>query len=450
MRNYQPLSVPRKTRFYALLLAVPLTFFVIFQQLSYSKSHELYNALLMRTELSENEACKLPNIDPWDETILPFFRKADPLNCKRLQPELTYLTPQGLILFNTTELQTAGYEITSLQCSYRCFGKELGGDDTLQYGSWTELENGTRPECEFVEVDCRKKFPPLSIYTNLHARVIPKKEIVDKNKRLPKRPNVILFVLDSVSEASWRRSLPKTLNVLLEGYKSTVFRGFNKVADNSFPNAVAFLTGKRVMTPGHSSELPDDMSKSYFDDWPLIWNDYTKEGYATFYAEDLIKYNLFYYLSNGFKGKPVNHYFRPFWVRIYETFVYRRSTPMCFGNKPSHLVQMDYLKSLLNVYKEKAPVFALHWLTELGHDWSSQVALGDADIARFFEGLKEVLRESYVFVFSDHGHRFDQIRQTVVGRLEERLPFFSVHVPEGEMERNKELRGILQRNSKVS
>ncbi|KAK0413495.1 hypothetical protein QR680_006839 [Steinernema hermaphroditum] len=308
--------------------------------------------------------------------------------------------------------------------------------------------NGTKQDCEFAEVNCRKLFPPLSIYSNLHARVIPKEEIVLKNKDHKKRPNVILFVLDSVSEANWRRSLPKTLKVLLEDYKSTVFKGFNKVGDNSFPNAVAFLTGKRVMAPGHQSELPDDMSKSFFDDWPLIWNDYSKHNYATFYAEDLIKYNLFYYLSNGFRGKPVDHYFRPYWVRIYETFLYRRSTPMCFGNKPSHMVQLEYLKSIIMAYKSKAPIFALHWLTELGHDWSNQVGLGDDDIASFFKNQKENLKNSYVFVFSDHGHRFDSIRQTMNGRIEERLPFFSVHVPESEIERNKELKGILQRNAK--
>lgn len=28
------------------------------------------------------------------------------------------------------------------------------------------------------------------------------------------------------------------------------------------------------MTVGHEDELPSDMSNSFFDDWPLVWNDF--------------------------------------------------------------------------------------------------------------------------------------------------------------------------------
>jgi hypothetical protein len=56
--------------------------------------------------------------------------------------------------------------------------------------------------------------------------------------------SVTLFVLDSVSQSHWHRGLSKTLNVLEQRYKAKVMTGFNKVADNSFPNAIAFLMGK--------------------------------------------------------------------------------------------------------------------------------------------------------------------------------------------------------------
>ncbi|TKR88639.1 hypothetical protein L596_012848 [Steinernema carpocapsae] len=186
------------------------------------------------------------------------------------------------------------------------------------------------------------------------------------------------------------------------------------------------------------------MSQAYFDDWPFIWNNFSAHDYTTYYAEDLPKYNLFSYLSNGFKGKPVDHYFRPFWLKVHENLVYRRSTPLCFGNKPSYVHQLYYLESFIKAYKNKAPIFAFNWLTEIGHDWSHQVGVADHDIAEFFKKMREDLKDSYVFVFSDHGHRFDPVRQTVIGRLEERLPFFSVHVPEKEVAKNPELKEILK------
>ncbi|KIH52706.1 hypothetical protein ANCDUO_17190 [Ancylostoma duodenale] len=47
----------------------------------------------------------------------------------------------------------------------------------------------------------------------------------------------------------------------------------------------------------------------YFDEHPLIWKDFEKAGYTTYYAEDYPVFNLFSYLAKGFRRKPVHHYF---------------------------------------------------------------------------------------------------------------------------------------------
>lgn len=80
-------------------------------------------------------------------------------------------------------------------------------------------------------------------------------------------------------------------------------------------------------------------------------------------------------------------------------------------------------------YPYGTPKFAINWLTELGHDWMNQVNVGDEDLMQHFKDLKEHLNETILFVLSDHGHRFDAIRESVIGRLEERLPFFSITIP---------------------
>ncbi|CAN8008487.1 unnamed protein product [Ixodes pacificus] len=60
-----------------------------------------------------------------------------------------------------------------------------------------------------------------------------------------------------------------------------------------------------------------------------------------------------------------------------------------------------------------------------------QVAAADDDFVSF---LSELLTDghldnTFLFFFSDHGHRFDSIRETFVGRIEERLPFFALRPP---------------------
>ncbi|KAI1711446.1 hypothetical protein Ddc_12892 [Ditylenchus destructor] len=417
----------------------------------------LYYTLIK--QISQDDDCVIPNIDPWDASIQKYLSKADSLVCKRLQYELTYMSPgEGRIYFNTSELQAAGYDSwEEISCQYRCFDRAKGDDVTLQYGQWNELKNGSQPGCEFVEAKCYKSYQPVAFYTNLHSQIIPlsaKSRSLPKklpgNKRKRKPASVLLFVVDSVSNSNWQRNLPKTLNVLKDDYNSFIFNGFTKIGDNSFPNAVSFLTGKRVMTPGCESELRDDMSRDFFDEWPIVWKDFKKEGYTTFYAEDYPQFNLFKYLSNGFREKPTDHYFRPYWLQLYGSFLHRRSTHLCYGNQPCHKLQLSYLRDFVEKYNSANSTqmtFALNWLTELGHDWLNQVGLGDDDLADFFHTQKENLKDSFVFVFSDHGHRFDPIRQSLIGRIEERMPFFSMHVPEWLMKENKELRKVIHENS---
>lgn len=50
-----------------------------------------------------------------------------------------------------------------------------------------------------------------------------------------------------------------------------------------------------------------------------------------------------------------------------------------------------------------------------------------------------------VLIMGDHGHRFDEIRSTVIGRVEERMPFLSISLPPS----LEHLRGNLLLNSEV-
>jgi hypothetical protein len=77
------------------------------------------------------------------------------------------------------------------------------------------------------------------------------------------------------------------------------------------------------------------------------------------------------------------------------------------------------------------------------------VSSADEDIEQMLLEEEGRLQDTFLFMFSDHGHRFDPIRQTMIGRLEERMPFFSIHVPQKLLKRYPEIADVLKWNAKV-
>lgn len=311
-----------------------------------------------------------------------------------------------------------------------------GDDEQLNYSEWISFNMSVKIESEFVEVSCQRAwFPRTKVYSNNHNQIIP----ISRSQPVSDKSSVIVIVLDSVSHSNFRRTMNKTLDVMHSLYGSFIFDGMTKIGDNSFSNAVGFFAGKWWNT-----EFGD--AHGYFDDHDLIWKHYRENGYRTLYAEDYPGFNLFNYLSKGFKKKPVDHYFRPYWLNVYWTYVHRRSRNLCYGNHRMHNLQLNYLSQFVSKYKDQ-PKFAISWLTELGHDWLNQVRYGDEDLANFLKKHVEDLENSYLFIMSDHGHRFDNIRKTSIGRLEERLPFFSVSLPK-KLRKDSKLVDTVRKNSK--
>lgn len=60
------------------------------------------------------------------------------------------------------------------------------------------------------------------------------------------------------------------------------------------------------------------------------------------------------------------------------------------------------------------------------------MGVADNDIYEFLKTLNEsgALENTILIVMADHGHRFAEIRNTIQGKQEERLPFFSFSFPQ--------------------
>ena len=57
--------------------------------------------------------------------------------------------------------------------------------------------------------------------------------------------------------------------------------------------------------------------------------------------------------------------------------------------------------------------FAYWWSQDMSHDYLNKIGMMDEDLNDFFVRNSKLLDDSIVIVFSDHGHRYDKIRETV-------------------------------------
>lgn len=78
------------------------------------------------------------------------------------------------------------------------------------------------------------------------------------------------------------------------------------------------------------------------------------------------------------------------------------------------------------------PFFVFSFLWKLSHDLTYQIERLDGILYKWLEKIhkKNLLRNTLLFITSDHGNRFDDIRSTLIGRYEERMPFLFIRPPE--------------------
>lgn len=374
------------------------------------------------------QLCSLPVVHPLHPSVWPHLKRTVPIQCKVRQPWLTFVDIRGNLRFN----HSSGYKLGSLRCTYT--PAERDGDDRIKYGESVPFTRDETPlQQDVVYVSCRNYFE-IPVYSNVHAVLRIPKSIHRRSSMMTSpppephdRPSILVFGLDSISRLSMMRLLPKTYTFLTDVLGSVVFRGMNKVGDNTFPNLVALLTGMEAYTqlkhPGTNGGT--------FDGVRFIWDDFKRDGYLTLFAEDFPEYGVFNYLARGFRDPPTDFYFRPYCLAMENSFLMRTSSNLCYGNVPKHKLQIDYVRQFIEVNNGSRPYFAFSFLVEISHEYMQQVAAADEDILQFLTELQDRghLDNTFLFFLSDHGHRFDSIRETFVGRLEERLPFFAVRPP---------------------
>ncbi|CAF1097299.1 unnamed protein product, partial [Brachionus calyciflorus] len=198
-----------------------------------------------------------------------------------------------------------------------------------------------------------------------------------------------------------------------------------------------------------------------FDDVPFLWKNFTTRKYLTYFSEEWIECT-FNNLKFGFNETPTDYYLRPFWLSLYNSKSYPKTSlnsnsKPCYYNKLLHKISINWLKSFEKFnteYEEKyqiknIPRFGLVKINEMSHDYLERLFWIDDDIKNLFMSLftEKFLKNTLVLFMGDHGHRFHPIRTSFVGKIEEKLPMFSMILPKKLMEKNKFLKKNLDINS---
>ena len=188
------------------------------------------------------------------------------------------------------------------------------------------------PDYDFVHIVCyNKKYDIIAVEDDviredpdyIHNQIIPLIPRIEKSTDSD-APSVLLLAIDSMSFLNFRRLFTKTAKLLTEK-KFIELKGYTKVGSNTFPNMVPLLTGY------HSDELRDKYPDNVpYDEWPIIWYNYSKKGFVTAFVEETPINGLFSYYGKGFRNRPTDYETRPFHMEIrsdkYNEFCYKDRT----------------------------------------------------------------------------------------------------------------------------
>ena len=455
----------------ALLTGVVVSFFSLFflnrwavtKNVFHAASHMFIHENKFAGYLVNTKECRIPDLNPFDPAISMYLRVSlwEPCQSRR---SLTYQDDDVLRL-NRSVINFYHKNHFNI-CQYYPIVRDSVNDNTyhiLKVG--IHFNNDIVVKHEFLKVLCFNNYNEV-IYTNYHAYVLhanitqPKRLTkVDKIRQvlrkttaklktpslnetsLPTVPiiptqrpvpevkvkmNVLMIGVDSMSRLNFMRQMSRTRSYLLEKFGAFDMSGYNKVADNTFVNLVPILIGRYV------EDLPwnETLRNLPFDKYDFMWKLYKEYGFATLFAEDAPGISTFNYYKAGFYKQPTDHYYRPFALAVEDEGKIWSSDRHCVGDRMETEMVLQYAYDFARVYKNEQ-YFGLAFISRLTHDNINVAGRGDMVYLKFFQKLyqENLLNNTLLFFFSDHGIRFGELRKTYIGKLEERLPFMLIVPP---------------------
>lgn len=192
---------------------------------------------------------------------------------------------------------------------------------------------------------------------------------------------------------------------MLFNFYCTFTAGFTKTGDNSYPNIIPLLTGKRTRDEQDDmpSEIPTPVSP---EDLPIVWKQFAEKGYITAMNEDEQDLGLFHFEQPGFVKKPVDFYYHQYWIHLKNIQSRQFNGRLCFGEKSIADIHLEITRNFVKAFKNVAS-FMYHFLISPTHEDPMMTASLDKPYANFFQELHTngFFNKTMIVFFADHGHR---------------------------------------------
>lgn len=371
---------------------------------------------------TSGQSCVHPVLNPNDPSVRQFFKKIPKLQCN--QEENWVYVKNGTFSY-TPSMRT---KYGNFSCTYVPILRGPNDNIVIDGNAIENIMDQTPLQTDFFRVTCINKDGIR--YHNVHSGIAVNNDLHYRAEKTPLPTNalglsVIMFGLDSVSHMTWKRMLPKTYDYFAQ-LGGMVLEGYNIVGDGTPQALLPILTGKTEW------ELPEarrsHANAKPVDDHPWVWKDFKRAGYVTQWGEDMTNIGTFNYRMLGFQNPPVDHYMRPFFLEAEK--VYRFNKDYCLGSQTRQQNFINWLKQLLLMYGENRK-FSFMFHSECSHGDNNLVQHLDDDLVDFlkFMATSGHMNHSILIFMSDHGARFQNIRETVQGKLEERMPHFGFLFP---------------------
>lgn len=403
------------------------------------------------------EGCSIPVLNPYDSSIKRFIKYPRTMEkCPNANKPLLDNNRSHIWILHENKHNYNISEDYHFSCCYKTFNRpssvdDIGSpdiDDRVRYSECIYFHNFIRATEEFVRVSCH--YNGIEIYQQFFV-FTPKKEFMshgtDEIEKTDFGYNVILMGIDAVSRLNFHRTMPKTLR-FLKTKGAVELLGYNKVGDNTFPNLIPLLMGIKE-SELKTTCLPYEHAS--FDNCPFIWEWFKQAGYYTALGEDSSVIGTFNYLKVGFSNTPTDYYLHTFINEAERNSgkVKDFNSYLCMNEKYFFQVLLDYIENL-TITLSSSRLFGFFWEITMSHDYLNYPMVMDKSYELFLNKLEssKYLDKTILILLSDHGIRWGDIRSTKQGRLEERLPFVYILVPQSFQETYKVAYDNLRINSR--
>ncbi|XP_026483892.2 uncharacterized protein LOC113391951 isoform X1 [Vanessa tameamea] len=388
--------------------------------------------------------CQIPRLDPFSKEVTQFDKEMPKVVCQGRDWVKCYHSQCKVVpeILDTMK---------NIVCMYSDIIYE--SDQKYTIGEPFEVYGGDAyilSKSDHVKIKCTGKHKDSILPSKWIGHSLGFRSSVHPKKPPPGREdsfNVLILGFDSTSKNGFIRRMPKSYKILTEKLEATVLNGYNIVGDGTPAALFPILTGKTEL------ELPDvrrKMNNATLDSMPFIFKKLKEDGYRTAYFEDMPWIGTFQYRFNGFQHQPADHYLRAFYLEESHSGKKWMSNKIkyCVGDTPQYKVMLNITDQFLRLDGKR---YCFTFIADITHDDFNMISTADDDTADFLINfLKSGMgKDTLLMVMGDHGPRYAKVRDTLQGKLEERLPLMAIRLPDSLRIRHSKIQENLENNAEV-